>query len=147
MLCTTSSHMCGRWYLPMFLFRDGFLTLMYRASFIVLRRFWSSLPNILKLSIVTLWPEMIEWSWIGEGILRCSLNLSAKFLADSPIYSSSHPPCCTCICIWPTLHHDGVFVLGGHKEHLPPYTGITCVTVYVRKSPQLCMAITSATVS
>ena len=28
----TSSHMCGRWYLPMFLLRDGLLTLMYNAS-------------------------------------------------------------------------------------------------------------------
>ena len=27
----TSSHMCGRWYLPMFLLRDGLLTLMYSA--------------------------------------------------------------------------------------------------------------------
>ena len=89
MLCRTSSHMCGRWYLPMFLFRDGLLTLIYRASFIVLRRFWPSLPTISKLSIVTLWPEMTEWSWMGEGVLRCSLNLSAKFLADSPMYSSS----------------------------------------------------------
>ena len=39
MLCRTSSHICGRWYLPVFLFRDGLLTLMYRASLIVLRRF------------------------------------------------------------------------------------------------------------
>ena len=39
MLYRTSSHICGRWYLPMFLFRDGLLTLMYRASLIVLRRF------------------------------------------------------------------------------------------------------------
>ena len=90
MVCRTSSHICGRWYLPMFLFRVGLLTVMYTASLIVLRRFWSSLPTILKLSIVTLWPEMIEWSWMGIGVLRCSLNLSAKFLADSPMYSSSH---------------------------------------------------------
>ena len=27
---------------------------------------------------------------MGEGVLRCSLNLSAKFLADSLMYSSSH---------------------------------------------------------
>ena len=33
MLSRTSSHMCGRLYLPIFLFRDGLLTLMYRASF------------------------------------------------------------------------------------------------------------------
>ena len=89
MLSRTSSHICGRWYLPMFLFRDGLLTLMYRASFMVLMRFWSSLPNMEKLSIVTAWPEMLRWSCIGEGAFRCSLNLSSKFLADSPIYSSS----------------------------------------------------------
>ena len=90
MLNRTLSHICGRWYLPMFLFRDGLLTLIYRASLMVLMRFWSSPPTILKLSMVTVWPEMWKWSCIGEGGLRCSLNLSAKFLADSPMYSSSH---------------------------------------------------------
>ena len=89
MLSRTSSHICGRWYLPMFLFRDGLLTLMYRDSFMVLMRFWSSLPSMEKLSIVTAWPEMFRWSCIWEGAFRCSLNLSSKFLADSPIYSSS----------------------------------------------------------
>ena len=83
--------MCGRWYLPMFLFRDGSLTLMNRASLIALVRFWSSLPIMVKLLRSTLWPEMLQWSWMGEGDFWCSLNLSAKVLADSPIYSSSHP--------------------------------------------------------
>ena len=90
MLSRTSSQICGRWYLPIFLFRDGLLTLMYKASLIVLMRFWSSLPSMEKLSIVTASPEVLMWSCIGEGPLRCSLNLSSKFLADSPIYSSSH---------------------------------------------------------
>ena len=85
----TSSHMWGRWYLPMFLLRDGLLTLIYNASLIVLLRFWSSLPTILKLSIVTWWPLMLLWSKIGEGAFWCSLNLSAKVLEDSPMYSSS----------------------------------------------------------
>ena len=31
-----SSHMWGRWYLPIFLFRDGILTLMYIDSFIII---------------------------------------------------------------------------------------------------------------
>ena len=31
--------MCGRWYLPTFLFRDGSLSLMYMASFMALIRF------------------------------------------------------------------------------------------------------------
>ena len=50
MFSRTSSHMCGRWYLPTFLFRDGLLTLMYRASFIALLRLCSSLPTMLKFS-------------------------------------------------------------------------------------------------
>ena len=41
----TSSQTCGRWYLPTFLLRDGSLTLMYRASFIVL--IFSSLSHLL----------------------------------------------------------------------------------------------------
>ena len=44
----TSSQTCGKWYLPTFLLRDGSLTLMYRASFIVLIWFKSSLPTMLK---------------------------------------------------------------------------------------------------
>ena len=50
----TSSQTCGRWYLPTFLLRDGSLTLMYRASFIVLLWFKSFLPTMLKLLMVTL---------------------------------------------------------------------------------------------
>ena len=49
LLIRTSSHTCGRWYLPMFLFRDGLLTLMNIDSLISLERFCSSLPTILKL--------------------------------------------------------------------------------------------------
>ena len=90
MLHMTSSHIWGRWYLPIFLLRDGLLTLMYRASLMVLMRFWSSLLTMLKLSMAILWPEMLKWSYIGEGAFWCSLNLSANVLADSPICSSSH---------------------------------------------------------
>ena len=90
LLHRTSSHIWDRWYLPMFLFRDGLLTLMYRASFMVLIRFWSSLPTMLNLSLLTSWPDLLEWSYIGEGAFRCSLNLSANVFADSQMYSSSH---------------------------------------------------------
>ena len=65
MLSRTSSQICGRWYLPMFLLRDGLLALLYRTSFMVLKRFWSSLPSMVKLSIVTSWPEMLWWSYMG----------------------------------------------------------------------------------
>ena len=90
-MCRTSSHMWGRCYLLIFLFRDGSLTLMNRAFLNALMRFWSSLPIMVKLLMVNLWPEMFQWSWMGEGDFWCSLNLSAKVLADSPIYSSLHP--------------------------------------------------------
>ena len=49
-LTSTSSHMCGSWYLPIFLFRDGPLTLINTASLMALAILWSSLPTILKLS-------------------------------------------------------------------------------------------------
>ena len=46
----TSSHICGSWYLPIFLFRDGSLTLISIASLMVLAILWSSLPTMLKFS-------------------------------------------------------------------------------------------------
>ena len=89
MLNRTSSQICGRWYLPMFLFRDGSLTLIYRASLMVLMRFWSSLPTISKFSILMLWSVVLWWSNMRDGAFWCSLNLCQKVLEDSPIYSSS----------------------------------------------------------
>ena len=44
---STSSHMCCSWYLPIFLVRDGSLTLMRIASLMDMAVFWSSLPTIL----------------------------------------------------------------------------------------------------
>ena len=61
LLTRTSSHMWGRWYLPMFLFRDELLTLMNIDSLISLERFSSSLPTMLKLSSVVEWPVMLLW--------------------------------------------------------------------------------------
>ena len=49
MLSRTSFQTCSRWYLPMFLFRDGLFTLTYRASFMSLVKFLSSLPNMEKI--------------------------------------------------------------------------------------------------
>ena len=90
LLIRTTSQMCGRWYLPMFLLRDGLLTLMNIDSLISLLSLCSSPPIILKLFNVILWPEVLQWSWIGEGAFRCSLYLSPNVLAVSPMYSSSH---------------------------------------------------------
>ena len=59
------SHMCGRLYFPMFLFRVGLLTLINMASWMVLAILFSSLPRILKLSIDVMWPLMFWWWYIG----------------------------------------------------------------------------------
>ena len=49
LLIRTSSHIWGRWYLPMFLFRDGILTLMNIDSFISLERFCSFPAHYAKV--------------------------------------------------------------------------------------------------
>ena len=74
------SHICGRLYFPMFLFRVGLLTLMNMASLMVLAILLSSLPKILKLSIVVLWPLAVWWWKIGEGVFMCSLKSLQKSL-------------------------------------------------------------------
>ena len=88
-LTRTSSHLCGSWYLPMFLFMNESLTLINIASLMALAIFWSSLSTTLKLSRESSWPVMLWGSWMGHGASICSLNLFAKVLPDSPIYSSS----------------------------------------------------------
>ena len=68
MLCRTSSHMCGRWYLPIFLLRDGLFTLIYRASFMVLRRvltFSSHYFKVVYSDIMTRYAGMVM-GW-GKG--------------------------------------------------------------------------------
>ena len=87
LLIRTSSHIWGRWYLPMFLFRDGLLTLINIDSLISLDRFCSPLPTMLKFSSEVVWPVALLWSWIGEGAFRCSLNLSPNVLDVSAMYS------------------------------------------------------------
>ena len=89
MLSRTSSQMCGRWYFPMFLLRDGLLALMYRASFMALKRFWVPSPQYGKIVNSDIMTRDVMMVIYGRWALRCSFNLSSKFLADSPIYSSS----------------------------------------------------------
>ena len=49
LLIRTSSHTCGRWYLPIFLLRDGLLTLMNIDSLINLERLCSSPSHYTKI--------------------------------------------------------------------------------------------------
>ena len=119
----TSSQMWGRWYLSMFLLRDGLLTLMYNASFIALLRFWSSLPTILKLSMVTLVTTVvtmvIDWGacllMFSEPLSKCSWGFTYVFLITvnpaMPISTDDH-----------TLLEDWILILWGHQED---FDGIT----------------------
>ena len=58
-------------------------------SLMVLACTQSSLPMMLKLVSVMVCPVCCMCAWMGEGCLRCSLLLSPRVLAVSPMYSSS----------------------------------------------------------
>ena len=83
-LTNTSSHICGSWYLSMFLFNDGTFTLISIASLMVLAILWSSLPTILHLMTSDVVMVMGQW-WS----LHALSEPFCKVLPDSPMYSSS----------------------------------------------------------
>ena len=101
--------MWGRWYLPMFLLRDGLLTLMYNASFITLLRFWSSIPTMQKFSMVKM---VIYWGGclqvFFEPLSKCPWGL---FLVTfhPVIFVSMYDS---------TFLLDGILMLGSHQEVL-----------------------------
>ena len=76
MLNRTPSHIWGRWYLPMFLFRDGLLTLLFIAPFSASWGFGHLSPVYWIFSSVVILPVVLKWSYIEEGAFRCSLSLS-----------------------------------------------------------------------
>ena len=97
-LISTSSHMCGSWYLPIFLFRDGSFTHTNIASLVVLAMVWSSLSTILKLSRDNSWPVMLWWSWIGWS-LHVFYEPLCKWYAWFPsVFFHHSPPCHTWTC-------------------------------------------------
>ena len=121
MLTRTSFHMWGRWYLPMFLFRDGLLTFSHTPdeamsvglakacdlrenlfcwrenqsfhwdSLMFLAKLCPSFPNIWEFLWLVGWPVWLLWWWIGEEVFGCSLYISSKVMEVSPMYSSSQP--------------------------------------------------------
>ena len=118
-LTSASSCMCGSWYLPIFLFRDGSFTLIHIASLMVLVILWSSLHTKLKLSRDNSWPVMLWWAWTGDGVFMCSVNLSAKVLPDSPniffitVYPATPEP-----VDHSTLWQDDISIFGVYQEVL-----------------------------
>ena len=63
---------------------------MKMDSLILLERLCTSLPTALNFFSDVLLPVLDWWSYMGEGALRYSLNLSTKVLADSPVYFLLH---------------------------------------------------------
>ena len=86
MLNRVLSHICGRLYFPIFLLRVGFFTLMKMDSDGSGKIVPLPVHN-LKSSTDVLWSVVDRWSYMGKGAFRCSMNLSPKVLADSPVYS------------------------------------------------------------
>ena len=86
--------MWGRWNLPMFLLRDGLLTLMYRASLMAMLRLWSSLPTILKFSMVIYRFKCgrvdCDEEYIGESSGSFGERFKEHQKAPSPIYDHSN---------------------------------------------------------
>ena len=78
--CRILSQMWGTWNLPIFLLKDGSLTLKNIASLMFLVILCTSLPTVEKLSTLILCPALLPYMYMGEGDWRCSLSLSPKEL-------------------------------------------------------------------
>ena len=97
MLNRTSSQICGRWYLPMFLLRGGSLTQIYRASLMVL----VLSPHYVKIfntNFVTGGVIMVTYGgWGPLDVPWTSLQMFWRI----PLYIPHHtPPCHICTYRW-----------------------------------------------
>ena len=86
-LTSTSSHMCGSWFLPAFLFRNGPYTVINIASLMVLAILWSSLPTnakIVQRHLMTSDVMMVMDGWwslhvFSEPVCKCSARFPNIF--------------------------------------------------------------------
>ena len=112
----TSSQICGRWYLPIFLFRDGLFTLMYRASLMSLIRFGPLSPvwKIVNSNRVTRDVNMVMYrgrhlEMFFKPLFKISCSLTYVFM------TTIHPV--TFISVYdPTSFKDWIFILRAHKK-------------------------------
>ena len=141
----TSSQTCGRCYLPTFLLRDGSLTLMYRAFFIVLIWFKSSLPTMWKLLMVTLWPVMLLWSYMGGGFQMFLEPFTKSSWGLSNIFLITIHPVTLVSVDDSTLLLDWIFVFGSHQEVLDGGASFK-VHLYPKPSANVLDALTKSTV-
>ena len=88
------------------------------AYLIALVRLWSFPPTMLKLSKAVRWPVVLSWSQIGEGNLRCSLNLSKYTCRFISVFFITFNPGTLVSVDNSTLLCDGISIFGGHQEDL-----------------------------
>ena len=119
MLSRTSSHMCGRWYLPTFLFRDGLLTLINRASFIALVEVLI-LPsyNVDIFNTYTMTSDVKMVKYGGGGLLVFFEPLTKGSRGLSYIFIFTLHPSIFITVDDPTLLHHGVLIFRAHQEVL-----------------------------
>ena len=69
--------------------------------------------------MVTVWPEMLKWSCIGEGAFRMFLKPLSKISCWLPnvLFITLHPVAFESVYD-PFFFKDWIFILGGHKEVL-----------------------------
>ena len=92
-LTNTSSHICGNWYLPIFLFREGSFILINIASLMVLAMLWSSLPTSCSETLHDQWC-CDDHGWLVEPL--CILWTSVqKFCLIPQCILHQSPPCHT----------------------------------------------------
>ena len=127
--CKTSSHMWGRWYLPMFLFRDGIID-PYKYCFFDCSCEILVLPSnygkFVDVNFVT-WGVTVVKYW-GRGLLM----LSEPFCKGSARFSNvffSTPLFIALISIYDSiLAVDRIIVLGSHKE---AFNGLSSFEMYL----------------
>ena len=124
MLSRASSQICGRWYLPTFLFRDGLFTLMYRASFMSLVRSPQDGKNV-NSDRMTRDVDMVMYrGWGLEMFLKPLFKISSWLCYVFMI--TTHPA--TFISVYdPMSFKDWIFILRGHEK---VFDGMTSLQMY-----------------
>ena len=100
------------------------------------------LPSpMLKLSMMILRPMVVKWSYIGEGVFRCSLNLSKSSWWLPYIFIITVHPIALVSVDDVTLLCDGIFIFRSHQEAFDVITSLV-VHLYCMFSAYIFYAFT-----